>query len=231
MSNIYNISLSNNKNKVIEYITEQKQKGEFRVIDVGASQDSWSASVVDATVDFMPSILDGKIKRYSFDITDYEAWREIEQDIEKNGKYDFSICSHTLEDIINPKMVVKKLAIISKAGFISTPSKYKEFSRNLEGFEGISSPYRGYIHHRWIFTFKNNIYTAYPKVNFVDYINIGDKIGKENKNQFSDLNFFWDTNVNLEYINNNYLGPSVSAVVNYYNELLSDDCEKIINIL
>ena len=35
-----------------------------------------------------------------------------------------------------------------------------------------------------------------------------------------DLSFFWKDNINLTYVNNNYLGPSCLDVINYYKDLL-----------
>ncbi len=231
MNSLYNLSLDGNRGRIIEYIAQQKQKAVFKVIDVGASQNAWSASVVDTIVDFNSPNVDNKIKQLNFDITDYEAWKVVEDEVEQNGKYDFSICSHTLEDIIDPRMVVKKLAKISKAGFIAIPSKYTEFTRNIETYEISLSPYRGYIHHRWVFSVKNNIFTAYPKVNFLEYCEIGDIISNNDKERkYIDLNFFWKDNIELHYVNNNYLGPTISSVVSYYNDLIFDDCDKYIQI-
>jgi hypothetical protein len=39
----------------------------------------------------------------------------------------------------------------------------------------------------------------------------------ENK---SDLSFYWKDSIDMIYINNNFLGPNVEAVINYYNNLL-----------
>lgn len=223
-----NISFCGDRTPVINYLKEQKQKGEFKVIDVGASQNPWSIDIIDAIIDFNPPNLNNNIKRYNFDITDYESWADIEKEVQRNGKYDFSICSHTLEDIIDPRMVVKKLQKISKAGFISIPSKYKEFAREVEFFENNSSPYRGYIHHRWIFTFLEGAFIAFPKINFIEYLTQGDKLVNSN---YPDLNFYWENEIELKYINNNYLGPSISAVKSYYDKLMFDDCDKIIKNL
>lgn len=83
---------------------------------------------------------------------------------------------------MNPKYVCEQIEKISKAGYIAVPSKYRELSR----FEG---GYRGYIHHRWIFHMKNNIFIGFPKINYIDSIPIFDRIADFNENR-ADLSFF-----------------------------------------
>lgn len=227
MSYIRDISIGNfDRSKVIHFVQEKKAKGLYRVIDVGASMNSWSIGIVDSIVDINFTNGYEHIKKFNFDITYSENWRELEEDVEKNGKYDFSICTHTLEDIADPKLVIKKLVNISKAGYIATPSKYIELKR------GVNGPYRGHIHHRWIFTFKDGEYIAYPKLNFLEHENFNNIYIPNSLDDKGDLSFFWENNLEIKYVNNNFLGPSVDAVIGYYKELdREDDCDKIIKNL
>jgi len=48
-----------------------------------------------------------------------------------------------------------------------------------------------------------------------------DGIANLNDN-IKDLSFFWKDSIEINYINNNYLGPSVEAVISYYNELFKN---------
>ena len=49
----YNIKISNGyRNDVIEYIQQNKNTKNFKVVDVGGSVAGWSANYVDAIVDF-----------------------------------------------------------------------------------------------------------------------------------------------------------------------------------
>jgi hypothetical protein len=85
------------------------------------------------------------------------VWSKIEEDVSKNGKFDFCVCSHTLEDIINPEFVQSMINKYCKSGFVAVPSKYQECTRNIPH----NGTYRGYIHHRyivWSNIQKNEIY-------------------------------------------------------------------------
>lgn len=114
---------------------------------------------------------------------------------------------------MNPVFVCEQICKISKEGYIAVPSKYRELSY----FESKYN-YRGYIHHRWIFNIENNKFIGYPKINYLDSNNTFDEIADLSENKM-DLSFFWKDNIEIEYINNNYLGPNVYSVMNYYNNL------------
>lgn len=60
-------------------------------------------------------------------------------------QFDFSICSHTLEDVRDPLFVCSELIRVSKRGYIEVPSRLSESCRGWEptGIAGLS-------HHRWL---------------------------------------------------------------------------------
>lgn len=72
------------------------------------------------------------------DICDREPWPF------EDRRFDFSICSHTLEDVRDPLFVCGELIRVSKAGYIEVPSRLEEQSY---GFQG---PWVGWGHHRWM---------------------------------------------------------------------------------
>lgn len=217
----YNISISNgSRNDVIQYIQQNKSVKKFTVVDVGGSLGGWSSNYVDAIVDFNDICVNDnqQIKHFKCDITHPDSWNEILLYVETNGKFDFCICTHTLEDIMNPGYVSEQIQKIANAGYIAVPSKFRELSR----FEIGSNSYRGYIHHRWIFDIINNTFIGYPKINYLDSTNVFDKISDLDDNK-KDLSFFWEETIDIVYINNNYLGPSVNSVIDYYNDLLKNE--------
>lgn len=61
-----------------------------------------------------------------------------------DNEIDFSVCSHTLEDIRDPIWVCSELSRISKRGYVEVPSRLQEQSYGVHG------PWVGWSHHRWL---------------------------------------------------------------------------------
>lgn len=212
-----NIVFSNgDRSGVIQYILNKKSQGRFTVVDIGGSVSGWSSPWIDAVMDFNDlERNDTRIKHFKSDITHPDGYRDIMKYVEENGKFDFCICTHTLEDIMNPVFVCEQMCKLSKEGYIAFPSKFRELSRFEKG-----NLYRGYIHHRWIFNVKDdNKIIAFPKINLIENITSFDAIANMS-NDVCDLSFYWKDTIEIECINNNYLGPSVDCVIGYYNDLL-----------
>lgn len=214
---IYNAKISNaNRQEVLEYIRMKKSEGVFRVVDVGGSYVGWSVPIVDAIIDFNDCVgLPSHIIHFKCDITNHVDWTVILEYVFRMGKFDFCICTHTLEDIMNPVFVCQQIMRIALSGYIAVPSKYRELSR----FEG---DYRGYIHHRWIFTIKNNVVIGFPKIGYLENCVLFNTIADLSENK-SDLSFFWKDTLDIVYLNNNFLGPNAKSVVEYYNDLCRYD--------
>jgi methionine biosynthesis protein MetW len=79
------------------------------------------------------------------DICDKEPWPFADK------FFDFSICSHTLEDIRDPLYVCSELIRVSKRGYIEVPSRLVESSRGQE-----HPRIAGLSHHRWLVNINDN---------------------------------------------------------------------------
>lgn len=79
------------------------------------------------------------------DICDKEPWPF------EDNFFDFSICSHTLEDIRDPLYVCSELVRVSKRGYIEVPSRQFEACRGME-HKNIA----GLSHHRWFVEIHDN---------------------------------------------------------------------------
>ena len=60
------------------------------------------------------------------DICDKEPWPFADK------QFDFSICSHTLEDVRDPLFVCAEIIRVSKRGYIEVPSRIIESCRGVE---------------------------------------------------------------------------------------------------
>ncbi len=61
-----------------------------------------------------------------------------------DDRFDFVVCSHTLEDVRDPVFVCSELARVARAGYVEFPS------RLVEQCWGVEGPWVGYSHHHWI---------------------------------------------------------------------------------
>lgn len=73
------------------------------------------------------------------DICDREPWPF------KDKQFDYSFCSHVLEDIRDPIWVCSELIRVSKAGYIEIPSRLYETTFGIEARD-----LAGASHHRWL---------------------------------------------------------------------------------
>lgn len=220
---IYNVLLNEgNNNHVVNYIKEKKNKNiNYKVIDIGGSAEytSWSHSVIDYIVDINKSdniSENSHIKYFHFDVNFETQWQVLFDYVKINGKFDFCIASHIIEDISLPQVLLNNLKYIAKEGYISFPSKYVELTKICD------NKFLGYIHHRWIFTLKNNKLLGFPKINYIDTCRELTDLGPSSV-EYKNLSFFWKNDLEYSIINDNYLGPTQESVKKYYNELLIDD--------
>jgi hypothetical protein len=190
----------------------KKENPNFTVIDVGGSISGWSTPVVDAIVDINTPEVPTDIRVFAVNINKQDDWKVVLDYVEQNGKFSYVICSHTLEDIANPTLTMDMLPRIANAGYIAVPSKYHELSF-------IEGQYRGYIHHRWIYDFRDGKFIGFPKLSFIEYETDLHRIA-DNSPARGELYFSWEGTFSYEIVNNDYMGPSVGHVKQYYRRLL-----------
>lgn len=136
-----------------------------RVLDIGAAAAIFPRA--DAVIDVQPyetrqpgplsAEMPERFSRDTWhigDICDEKIWHAFE-----SKSFDFVICSHVLEDIRDPIFVCQQMIRIGRAGYIETPSRFRECAK-VSALELTA----GWEHHRWIvdaedgtlvFTFKN----------------------------------------------------------------------------
>lgn len=184
----------------------------FTVIDIGSVDNPWTFEVLTATVDIRETRFDeADIRHFRGNLNDYKLWFEILAYVELHGKFSFSVCSHTLEDLAYPQLTLEMLPQISERGYIATPSWRQELKREAE-----CRPWRGYIHHRWMFAERDGALLLLPKVPFIEHVPLpSDCPGDQ-----TELRLCWEGNIPWSVVNDDYLGPNIEYVMRFYEEIL-----------
>lgn len=193
-----------------DVLTLLETKKFSRLIDVGASHNMWAGQLVTHTVDLNEPRSDNTIKQFRGNICESDVWELVAADINQNSVFDFSICTHTLEDILDPQFVVKKLSQISKQGFIAMPSKWVELSYT-------GRPFKGWIHHRWIFDVIDGYLVCVPKLPYMEHIDT-----TSFKTKPEEIRIYWEGELPVKILNDDYIGPSEEAylemVINFLQQ-------------
>ncbi|MBI9086566.1 MAG: class I SAM-dependent methyltransferase [Desulfobacterales bacterium] len=199
---------------------KRAEKEGYRIIEIGGALNPFNCSFLSAIVDIKrPKHLPEHIVFHEGNVNNPEVWAPVEADVRRHGKFDFSICTHMLEDIANPGYACRKLSEVADRGFVAVPSKYKELSR----FEIEAPAYRGYIHHRWILTMRDHTVMAFPKLSFLDFDPYFDSLTNDDLARLDEFSFWWKDRINLKIVNDDFLGPTPQAVVEYYKRGLTGD--------
>lgn len=200
-----------NRKYILGYISDKRRiNKKYSVIDIGGSMVGWTAGVADMIVDIQSS----GDKSMSLDICNHHDWHKLLDLVEKNGKYDYAICTHTLEDIYDPVMALKWLPKIANSGIITMPSINTELCR-LTSF----SPWLGFIQHRWIFDQQNGKMLLIPKLGFLEHI-MGPGM-KYNHSAF-EIQYEWHDHIPFMMFMDNFLGPNEMTVLEKYNNFIDN---------
>lgn len=193
--------LEQDKLNIIRFVRNKKSQGNFSVVDIGGWAGGWSASIADLIVDI--NVVDSE-KTLQLNVC--QSLDKLLTYVQQYGKFDFCICSHTLEDLYNPYLLLENFSNIAKSGVIMVPYFKTELSH-------IESPdWIGYIHHRYIFKESNDTLLVIPKMPFLEKF----------KSSSSRLNLKvdWVSGIDYKIFMNNYLGPDVSTVINTFKSEL-----------
>lgn len=181
----------NDRKNALNYLQHKKFS---RVIDVGASYNLWAGSMVTHVLDINPP--NGNTIHFQGNICEDEIWKTVEEESNINGLFDYAICTHTLEDILNPVYVVKRICSIAKEGIVAMPSKWVELSRSTR-------PYKGWMHHRWLFEVIDGELICVPKLPYLEYIDT-----EHFKNKPEEIRVYWSGDLPIKILNNDFMGPT-----------------------
>jgi len=149
-----------------EIINRFKVKSTDRVLDIGGSMKQRQEIKVDTLVDII------RPEKAPYSASRLLANRFIELDVTrqkmpfKDKEFDFCLCSHTLEDLTYPFLVIEEMSRVAKRGLIITPSmgddmvfSHIDFTDWLSGARRLP----GGAHHKWFFIKENKKLRVIPK--------------------------------------------------------------------
>ena len=204
----YNSSVKDLIGDVKKIISENN----YKTIDIGASAQFWSYPECKFVADIV-EIKEEGVKFFNFNIQNKDTWGELLSYVEEHGKFDFSVCSHTLEDVLTPVDLLNLLPKISKRGYIAVPSKYDEFSFLW------NNKYRGNAHHKQIIDVKDDMICIYPKYPFIEVYDESDEILKSSLGK--ELVIFWDINIPYKFFSQNNIFHSDGELISEFYKQIS----------
>lgn len=195
------------RKSIVDYVMTRKSLEEFTVVDVGGSAVGWSLSVSDAFIDVNHCQTD-KLQ-FNFDICRKENWRRVLDHVDTNGKFDYCICTHTLEDIYNPYLVLDMMPLIAKSGIITVPSVKTEtnFIENIN--------WSGFVHHRYLFGHSADSMVVAPKLPIIEKI-----ANRVTLTEVEEIRFDWEGSIPYTVFMDNYLGPNTATVLGEYERFI-----------
>lgn len=207
--------------KVLTALATERPKS---VLDVGGDMHQWAKGFVTHIFDINTA---SPGFHFQGDICSESSWVQVQQWVKEHGKFDFAICTQTLEDIRNPQLTLTMLPHVAKRGYIDVPNKRFELSKSLENCApqdmkqvGIDQPYCGYMHHRWLFSIQDGTLVLFPKLNFVDRIIALQEWIAKDPHKACFLSFCWEESLPYRTWNNDFLGPNSGVVMDGYRNQL-----------
>jgi hypothetical protein len=195
-----------------DFVKNYIKENNLKSVDVGASFGYWSYPECKYVVDSVEISSEGTTF-FKVDLEDKSTWSELLDYVDQYGKFDFSICSHTLEDIFNPLDVISLLEKISNSGFVAIPSKYDEFVHLYD------HKYRGNAHHKQFFDFVGDELIIFPKFSFIETDSRSDEVISNPKGR--ELSLFWENEIPVNIFGKGVPFRSDDELINkFYNQLL-----------
>jgi hypothetical protein len=230
--------------ELMSFLEDKKFKNNnYKVLDVGGACCGRFWKVTDVILDWKEPncCVDSNNNPYSKFGTKYikgnilkiEGWKAILDYVNLNGKFDFVLCTHTLEDLLDPSFVIDMLQKVAKSGYISVPSKESEIRK----FYHSDFPnFMGCGHHFWIFVSYKGKLIGMPKMNWIEHFtskdlwNVNPSLGGSGATHIlfpkQELNLYWENKIDYCLLLPVDINSLPTEFENEYNEIFKIYKEK-----
>ncbi len=202
-----------------ELINKFGIKSTDKILDIGGSAKQHDLLPIDTLVDLLQPEDDPYNRSY------LKAKYFIKCDITKeklpfkDNQFEFVLCTHTLEDIYNPFLVIEEMSRVAKRGYIAAPSRGKdsEFS-HLDLTDWLTGPRRqpGYAHHKWFFELKNDLMQIsvkhYPLLYTAEFM-----IGKWRGGD--EFQYYWEDFIKYEFLDS----TDMHTLIENYRQFMKEN--------
>lgn len=206
-----------NRQLILNRLLEcKRQNPTYKVLDVGGHMNNWSEPVADVYVDLWAT----RPQDFRFNICEESEWQPLLDHVHTHGKFDYVICTHTLEDVRNPACALRMLPRVAHAGVITMPTVQVEITH-------VESPHwLGYIHHRHMFDCQNHMLTFAPKLQLLNSL-VNDQIPVPDAHE--EIQLEWQSDLPFHMFMNDYLGPNALTVVQEYQTWIQQALDACMN--
>lgn len=208
----------------LEIIKNFNIKSTDKILDVGGAMKQHPVIKIDTLVDiirpenapYCPSRLRAK-KFVKVDITKDRLPFEDKQ-------FDFSLCTHTLEDLYNPFLVMDEMLRVAKKGYITTPSMgidmvFSHFDITNWMTGAVRIP--GNSHHKWFFVRTKSGIKVIPKNYGILYsinYDFTDWKGKD------EMEYYWEKKIIYERVSD----LNIHSLIDEYEKYVSENKAKFV---
>lgn len=206
-----------------DLIAKLKIEPKDRVLDIGGSSKQHQGINVDIMVDFYPP------EKAPYWPSKLLAKKFVQLDIMreklpfKDGEFDVCLCTHVLEDLYNPFLILEEMSRVAKRGYIATPSRGKEMvflHFNLTDWQTGPRRQPGLSHHHWFIENVNGQLVFTPKIFPILYtseFHITKWTGEE------ECQYFWKNKISYDFFSQ----IDTHAIIENYREFVRINSDKI----
>jgi len=201
-----------------EIVSRFKLNSKDKIVDIGGSMRQHNNFNIDTLVDII------RPEEAPYGPSPLRAKNFVKCDFTKqklpfaDNQFDFCLCTHTIEDLSNPFLLLNEMSRIAKHGYITTPSMGKDmvFS-HLDYTNWLTGARRvpGDGHHKWFVISQKDGITLIPKnypVLYSSHFNFVDWSGDP------EMQYYWEKQINYKEINDLNIHKLIDFYQNYVNK-------------